>query len=105
MNLPQELINVLEKAMKTNKYFNPYIIQGVQNNIINLQELNNLKLTKAIEGRLSFVLKFNEDIYKAFQNWILKEHYDNYLSIFKEKEIRELENIELFLKQVKGEII
>lgn len=59
-------------------------------------------MTKDIEARLSFVLKFNEDIYKAFQNWILKEHYDNYLSIFKEKENREMKNIKLFLKQVKG---
>jgi len=29
MNLSQELINVLEKAKETNRYFNPYIIQGV----------------------------------------------------------------------------
>ena len=33
MNLSQELINVLEKAKETNKYFNPYIIQGVLNGI------------------------------------------------------------------------
>lgn len=33
MNLSQELINVLEKAMKEDKYFNPYIIQGVLNGI------------------------------------------------------------------------
>jgi hypothetical protein len=33
MNLSQELINVLEKAKETNKYFNPFIIQGVLNGI------------------------------------------------------------------------
>ena len=33
MNLSQELINVLEKAMKENAYFNPHIIQGVLNGI------------------------------------------------------------------------
>ena len=33
MNLSQELINVLEKAMKTNEYFNPFIISGVLNGI------------------------------------------------------------------------
>jgi hypothetical protein len=36
MNLSQELINVLEKTKEANEYFNPHIIQGVQNNIINL---------------------------------------------------------------------
>jgi hypothetical protein len=60
-----------------------------------------LKLTKDIEDHLSFVLKFNEDIYKAFQNWIIKEHYNDYLKIFQEKENREIKNINLFLKQVK----
>ena len=102
MNLSQELINVLEKAKETNEYFNPHIIQGVQNNIINLQELNNLKLTKAIEGRLSFVLKFNEDIYKTFQNWVIKEHYNDFLKIFKEKENKYFKNVDLFLKQVEA---
>lgn len=33
MNLSQELINVLEKTMKTNEYFNPYIILGILNGI------------------------------------------------------------------------
>jgi len=33
MNLSQELINVLEKAKEANKYFNPFIIQGVLNGI------------------------------------------------------------------------
>lgn len=33
MNLSQELINVLEKTMKTNEYFNPRIISGVLNGI------------------------------------------------------------------------
>lgn len=33
MNISQELINVLEKAMKTNEYFNPHIISGVLNGI------------------------------------------------------------------------
>ena len=62
--------------------------------------MDNLKLTKDIEGRLSFVLKFNEDIYKTFQNWILKEHYNDFLKIFKEKENREIKKIDLFLNQV-----
>lgn len=33
MNLAKELILVLEKAKKTNEYFNPFIIQGVLNGI------------------------------------------------------------------------
>ena len=33
MNLSQELIDVLEKAMKEDVYFNPYIIYGVLNGI------------------------------------------------------------------------
>lgn len=61
-----------------------------------------MKLTKDIKGRLSFVLKFNEDIYKAFQNWVIKEHYNDFLKIFKEKENRETKNIDLFLKQVEA---
>lgn len=61
-----------------------------------------MKLTKAIEGRLSFVLKFNEDIYKTFQNWVIKVHYDNYLKFFKEKENKYFKKVDLFLKQVEA---
>lgn len=60
-----------------------------------------MKLTKDIEGRLSFALKFNEDIYKAFRNWVVKEHYDNYLNFFKEKENKYFKKVDLFLNQVK----
>lgn len=61
-----------------------------------------MKLTKDIEGRLSFVLKFNEDIYKAFRNWVVKEHYNDFLKIFKEKENRYFKKVDLFLNQVEA---